>query len=56
MGFCSRPQHQERSDGKLMPRSVKKGPYVDPKLLKKVEAINRTGEKKVIRLGRVCLW
>lgn len=49
MGFCSRPQHQERSDGKLMPRSVKKGPYVDPKLLKKVEAINRTGEKKVIK-------
>ena len=49
MGFCLCPQHQGRSDGKLMPRSVKKGPYVDPKLLKKVEAINRTGEKKVIK-------
>ena len=24
-----------------MPRSVKKGPYIDPKLLKKIEAMNR---------------
>jgi small subunit ribosomal protein S19 len=32
-----------------MPRSVKKGPYVDPKLLKKVEALNKTGEKRVIK-------
>jgi len=32
-----------------MPRSVKKGPYVDPKLLKKIEKMNRTGEKRVIR-------
>jgi small subunit ribosomal protein S19 len=32
-----------------MPRSVKKGPYVDPKLLKKVQDMNMRGEKKVIK-------
>ena len=32
-----------------MSRSLKKGPYVDPKLLKKVEKMNDAGEKKVIR-------
>ncbi len=32
-----------------MPRSIKKGPYVDPKLLKKISALNRTGEKRVIK-------
>ena len=32
-----------------MSRSMKKGPYIDPKLLKKVEALNKTGERKVIR-------
>ncbi len=32
-----------------MPRSVKKGPYVDPKLLKKIDAMNRAGTKRVIR-------
>jgi small subunit ribosomal protein S19 len=32
-----------------MSRSLKKGPYVDPKLLKKVENMNRGGQKRVIR-------
>ena len=32
-----------------MSRSAKKGPFVDLKLLKKVEAINRTGKKVVIK-------
>ena len=32
-----------------MSRSLKKGPFVEPKLLKKVEAMNQRGEKKVIR-------
>ncbi|MCH7575487.1 MAG: 30S ribosomal protein S19 [Candidatus Marinimicrobia bacterium] len=32
-----------------MPRSVKKGPYVDEKLVKKVEALNRTKQKKVVK-------
>jgi len=32
-----------------MPRSLKKGPYVDRKLLAKIEDMNRRGEKRVIR-------
>jgi len=32
-----------------MGRSLKKGPYVDPRLLKKIEEMNKTGEKKVIK-------
>jgi len=32
-----------------MPRSVKKGPYVDPKLLKRIEEMNATGTKRVIK-------
>ena len=32
-----------------MSRSVKKGPYVHPKLMKKVEALQRSGAKTVIR-------
>jgi small subunit ribosomal protein S19 len=32
-----------------MGRSLKKGPYVNPKLLRKIEEMNARGEKKVIR-------
>ena len=32
-----------------MPRSLKKGPFVDDHLLEKVEEMNRSGEKKVVR-------
>ena len=32
-----------------MSRSTKKGPAVDPKLLKKVEALNRSGQRTVIK-------
>ncbi len=32
-----------------MSRSLKKGPYVNPKLLKKVEDMNRSGQKRVLR-------
>ncbi len=32
-----------------MPRSLKKGPYVDSKLMKKIQKLNETGEKKVIK-------
>jgi small subunit ribosomal protein S19 len=32
-----------------MSRSLKKGPYIAAKLLKKIEAMNEKGEKKVIR-------
>ena len=32
-----------------MSRSLKKGPFIEPKLLKRIEAMNQKGEKKVIR-------
>ena len=32
-----------------MPRSIKKGPFVDPKLIRKIQAINDKGKKKVIK-------
>jgi small subunit ribosomal protein S19 len=32
-----------------MSRSLKKGPFIEPKLLKKIEAMNARNEKKVIR-------
>jgi len=32
-----------------MGRSVKKGPYVDAKLLKKIESARQSGDKKAIR-------
>lgn len=32
-----------------MSRSLKKGPYCEPKLLKRIEEMNDKGEKKVIR-------
>jgi small subunit ribosomal protein S19 len=30
-------------------RSLKKGPYIQPKLLRKIEAMNMRGEKRVIK-------
>jgi small subunit ribosomal protein S19 len=30
-------------------RSLKKGPYIDQKLLKRIVQMNRTGEKRVLR-------
>ena len=32
-----------------MPRSIKKGPYVEEHLIKKVEAINKSGRKTPIK-------
>ena len=32
-----------------MPRSLKKGPYIEPKFLKKVQTLNASNEKKVIK-------
>lgn len=32
-----------------MARSLKKGPFVDQKLLKKIERMNRTGERRPIK-------
>ncbi|MFA6665489.1 MAG: 30S ribosomal protein S19 [Armatimonadota bacterium] len=32
-----------------MARSLKKGPYAEPKLLRKIEEMNSKGEKKIIK-------
>ena len=32
-----------------MTRSAKKGPYIDPRLMKKVDAMTASGQKKVIQ-------
>ena len=32
-----------------MSRSLKKGPYVEPKLYSRIEAMNAAGEKKVLK-------
>jgi small subunit ribosomal protein S19 len=32
-----------------MSRSLKKGPYIQPSLLKKIETMNERGEKRVIK-------
>jgi small subunit ribosomal protein S19 len=32
-----------------MPRSVKKGPFIEDKLLEKIEIMNSRGEKKVVK-------
>lgn len=38
-----------------MSRSLKKGPYIDAKLMKKVREMNKKGEKKVVKTwARAC--
>lgn len=32
-----------------MSRSLKKGPFVEPSLLKKIERLNKSGDKRVIK-------
>jgi small subunit ribosomal protein S19 len=32
-----------------MSRSIKKGPFIDPKLLEKVQALNKSNQKKVVK-------
>ena len=32
-----------------MSRSSKKGPYIDPNLVQKIEALNRTNDRRVVR-------
>jgi small subunit ribosomal protein S19 len=32
-----------------MSRSLKKGPFIEPRLLKRIEEMNRKGERKVIK-------
>jgi small subunit ribosomal protein S19 len=39
-----------------MSRSTKKGPYVDEKLLRKIQKMSETGDKKVIKTwARACI-
>jgi small subunit ribosomal protein S19 len=39
-----------------MTRSSKKGPYVDPRLVKKVSTLNQAGQKKLIKTwSRSCV-
>jgi small subunit ribosomal protein S19 len=35
--------------GRIMSRSTKKGPFVHPRLLKKIEKMNETDEKSVVK-------
>ena len=32
-----------------MARSLKKGPYIDPNLMKKIKALNESNEKRVVK-------
>ncbi len=32
-----------------MPRSLKKGPYVDPKLFKRIQVMDESGEKRILK-------
>jgi small subunit ribosomal protein S19 len=32
-----------------MPRSLKKGPYIEERLMHRIEDLNRSGEKKVVK-------
>jgi small subunit ribosomal protein S19 len=48
VGPVHRPATSEEG-AQLMPRSVKKGPFVDDHLLKKVDDMNKRGDKRVIR-------
>lgn len=32
-----------------MSRSLKKGPFIDPKLYKKIQKLNESGQKKVVK-------
>lgn len=39
-----------------MTRSIKKGPYIDMKLLKKIRAMNESGQKRPVRVWcRSCI-
>lgn len=35
-----------------MSRSIKKGPFVEARLLARIEALNESGDKKVLKPGR----
>ena len=39
-----------------MSRSVKKGPFIQPVLLKRVQEMNAAGEKKVLKVAMECAY
>ena len=46
---CKLIKHNIRREIKNMSRSSKKMPYVAPELLKRIEAMNESGEKTVLK-------
>ena len=47
--FCRGKRNDDAEELFVMSRSLKKGPFVDLPLLEKVEAMNQSGDKKVIK-------
>ena len=48
--FIVKRRNDEVKGGNVkMSRSIKKGPFVAPELIKRVEEMNKTGEKKVLK-------
>jgi small subunit ribosomal protein S19 len=45
----SRAQQTRTEDWAGMARSIKKGPFVDEHLIRKIESMNNKGEKRVIK-------
>jgi small subunit ribosomal protein S19 len=48
-GYKKKNRKLDAKGGTTMGRSLKKGPFVDDHLIKKVEALNEKDEKKVIK-------
>ena len=48
-GLIVRRRNDKQEGTKNMARSVKKGPFIDEHLMKKVEALNEANQKKVIQ-------
>jgi len=46
---CQTAIYEYYLGGKIMARSLKKGPFADASLLKKVDAMNSSGQKQVIK-------
>ena len=49
LGFHKFRERLQKMAGEVMPRSLKKGPYIDPKLMKKVMAAQETRSSRVIK-------
>ena len=49
IGEIGNLDHENLTLGKAVSRSVKKGPYVQESLIKKIDALNAAGEKKVVK-------